>query len=1226
MAKPITIPIQLTLDDKGAKAAIAAIQGVDKATIAGQRSAAASAAAVAKLAQAQAQGATAAARLTTAQNAAAASGEKLAQAQARTARELAQTEKAQTQAAAAALRFQQAQERAAKPPSSGLVGYFRGLGEEVAKTATSMVAAGAVIEGVKSTFESFKEAFNFKAELDATTASINVQLRGVRDSGAVWAEAQQYAQKYKLTQAETASTIQASVGILRTSQSSVEDTFGVLQRLTVLAPGKTIEDAAFSVRELASGDIMSIADQFNISRKNAYAMRDAIAAGQDPVKVIAQFLDQAGVSMDSLKVRTEGVLGAQKDLAIQEEQLKLAQAEWAQGPGLAILQGQINVTRGATRLLSGDFKDMAASLQQAGQDNPILQWLPGFGQANAQLQLLASRQAEAATSTADAATVNASYEAGIVSLGQAFTSGVITYEQYTAARASLMAQQQALISGTTAEAAATQQASDATDRHTEAQQRAAQAAQQRQSAITTVVAGLVDQAAKEVMGEEKANALYAIQSDLASIGGAVAAGHMTAGEGAIVLAAKYGIAIDQARLLLDLESRVAGGNARLAGQQANTRELAPQGVGYNAPGRQGTGDVEAAIRGQKAAAEAATAAEQARADQIRRTGTAAQKSAQLQKDYDDAVRQFGAGSAEAIRAETDLIAARQAGGKGAKARANAEESLSAKILSIARKTGDELIAIDKRVAEEREKNLRKLAADIETTTGSMVAQQEADDLDLVGASAEEADRLRAREQAQANARIAEAQAVSEAKKTAAEGDAQTATEVYDLRQQQIQQQQALDEKYYQRQQELAGDNKAQEELTTQYNEATAAINDDTNTRIALAQQEADERAAAVAAEKQAVLDKAAAEAAALDATGKAGSTAASRVAELQRALTSLPENVTTTITVNEVRTSSGGSESSSGSGGKGGGGGGTAKAAGGGTFVTHGRSTITVGDNPGGVEMVSVTPLSGRGTSSASGNIVRMAGGGSAIVDAAADDATRRLGSGTTPSLPAASAGKGSLKGAAKDAADDQKDAKAAIADYAKAARDNLDLLNETLKLRQVLNDPATWAPIPEDVIRVAAADADKVARAFADIAATYDTKVLESAKTYSDALKGAFDVIKDGLETFDRLRGSDIVVPESQLRAFEGSAANAIDMVGRLGERAAGISQEQVTALGNLASTLAVLPSLGLLGVGGGGGGGDTTNMGGVQIAIYQQPGQDANALAALVMQKLGGAVSGRR
>ena len=49
MAKPITIPIQLTLDDKGAKAAIAAIQGVDKATIAGQRSAAASAAAVAEL-------------------------------------------------------------------------------------------------------------------------------------------------------------------------------------------------------------------------------------------------------------------------------------------------------------------------------------------------------------------------------------------------------------------------------------------------------------------------------------------------------------------------------------------------------------------------------------------------------------------------------------------------------------------------------------------------------------------------------------------------------------------------------------------------------------------------------------------------------------------------------------------------------------------------------------------------------------------------------------------------------------------------------------------------------------------------------------------------------------------------------------------------------------------------------------------------------------------------
>ncbi len=56
--------------------------------------------------------------------------------------------------------------------------------------------------------------------------------------------------------------------------------------------------------------------------------------------------------------------------------------------------------------------------------------------------------------------------------------------------------------------------------------------------------------------------------------------------------------------------------------------------------------------------------------------------------------------------------------------------------------------------------------------------------------------------------------------------------------------------------------------------------------------------------------------------------------------------------------------------------------AGGGTFLTKGKTSITVGDNPGGVELVSVIPLSGRGqTRIANPNRIAMAGGGTAIVD-----------------------------------------------------------------------------------------------------------------------------------------------------------------------------------------------------------------------------------------------------
>lgn len=54
------------------------------------------------------------------------------------------------------------------------------------------------------------------------------------------------------------------------------------------------------------------------------------------------------------------------------------------------------------------------------------------------------------------------------------------------------------------------------------------------------------------------------------------------------------------------------------------------------------------------------------------------------------------------------------------------------------------------------------------------------------------------------------------------------------------------------------------------------------------------------------------------------------------------------------------------------------KAAGGGSFMTKGPTMLIVGDNPGGVERVDVTPVSGRGKTVVHGpNLVQMGGGGS---------------------------------------------------------------------------------------------------------------------------------------------------------------------------------------------------------------------------------------------------------
>jgi hypothetical protein len=57
-------------------------------------------------------------------------------------------------------------------------------------------------------------------------------------------------------------------------------------------------------------------------------------------------------------------------------------------------------------------------------------------------------------------------------------------------------------------------------------------------------------------------------------------------------------------------------------------------------------------------------------------------------------------------------------------------------------------------------------------------------------------------------------------------------------------------------------------------------------------------------------------------------------------------------------------------------------AAGGGSFLTKGPTNLTVGDNPGGVELVNVIPLSGIGQTSVRGNVAKFAGGGSLLAGA----------------------------------------------------------------------------------------------------------------------------------------------------------------------------------------------------------------------------------------------------
>jgi hypothetical protein len=262
-------------------------------------------------------------------------------------------------------------------------GAIGGLPGQLLSVSSGIGALTAAVGVGVSVFNSFADAFKFKAELDATTASITAQLKGVRDSGQTFADAASFANKYKLTQQETTEAIAASIGVMRASKAPIEDILGVLARMQVLSPEQSLQEAAIALKALASGDTTSLVTRFEVGRDVANQMKAEIQGGADAVAVMSKFLGDTGIGMDTLAAKTTGAMGAMKELSQAQEQLQLAQAAFAQGPGLQILQAQIALTRNATNLLSGDFKTLANDLGVlAVATNPLVSALTAVGVAD----------------------------------------------------------------------------------------------------------------------------------------------------------------------------------------------------------------------------------------------------------------------------------------------------------------------------------------------------------------------------------------------------------------------------------------------------------------------------------------------------------------------------------------------------------------------------------------------------------------------------------------------------------------------------------------------------------------------------------------------------------------------------------------------------------------------------------------------------------------------------
>jgi hypothetical protein len=1045
MPKKIEIAIVSAYDAKGSAAARKDLADLTKAGNSNSAAVAKQAAAYAKAQAAAAQAATSTQKLATAQNTAAVSAQKLATEQQRTATQSANAARAQTQAQQAALRYAQAQDKAAQASNranSGMAVLPRtiaGLSHEAASFATASLSMGAAVGVATATVNSFADAFKFKADLDATTLAVNAQLQGMRDSSQVWNEASAFAQKFKLTQQETTQAISASIGVMRSSKAPVEDILGVLARMQVLSPEQSLQEAAIALKALASGDTTSLVTRFEVSRDVANQMKAEIQGGADAVAVMSKFLGETGIGMDVLAAKTEGASGKLKDLAIAQEQLKFAQAEFAQGPGMAILEGQIKVTQDATKALGGDFQALNAIINDSGLGtlNPILGALGAYNDAVLSAGKSALEWAGALQTTDSQVAANAAGASAYAA--EMERSGSMT-QANTAYEAAYAASLQS-------SALAQQDQSSATNIGTTAFGAYQQAVAVTTTAINAESQALVDETQKKFASAVEAEKLAKFQADLANLGGAVAGGLMTAGNAAGQLAQMYGIATSEALKLIQAQ-------AALAQAKVNAAALSDQRSGERSPGTSGM-------------AEAAAKEE-------------AKEEARLQQVYKKLVTVSATGGRAIGAARTS------AAGAAATKLEGIEQKTGDKLSQIVQDTQAKLIAIDQKAADERARIAQELNNKLATSAADRRASTEADDLDLIGVTDEkEAQKLNDRERAQAAAREREVAAAKEAQDAIANGEAESASKVYDIRQKQIGDQQALDEKYAERQRELAGNDEQLAALKQQYDEGTRANEEAANTRIAIAKAESAQKAAEVQAEKDAVIAAAneqanqvvsAAERSAqgvTKATGTARATAVANLKAIGDAVTAIPSQKTITISVNQQGTVG----ASSGT-----------KAAGGGTFVTAGKAHLTVGDNPGGRELVTVTPLSGRGRTRVGRNMIAMAGGG--VIDAG--------GGYTTPiaGAPPASPGKGKKGKAGAPAAIDPKKALDEM-------KNTIQLLMDMARLKEQI---AELASVPAFDIPLVQALVDRAQQFTAYVA----SKLVPLTKAEGEALGRYLGAAKD--------------------------------------------------------------------------------------------------------------------
>jgi len=307
-------------------------------------------------------------RTAAAQNTAARAAQALATEENKTAREAANTAAAQDRAAKSALQLAAAQQRAAKANQNG------GNGPALPRTFAGFTPGGlAQAAGAVGLATSIPQVIAFGIESGKASLALDRQLRLTKELAGTQATYNQVIAAAKTQQQLYGGSLQENIagiqGLLVTSRSTgaeLQTLINLSQRLAVLDPAQGAEGARIALSEVLSGDPRSLARRYEIPLAALEKIKDESQPVAARLAILDQYLNKIGITSATVNSVVSEQAKIYNDLGTAADAAKVAVGGLFAAQGTAGAAGATSALTGITQLVTA-YQRLTENSGQAGQ-------------------------------------------------------------------------------------------------------------------------------------------------------------------------------------------------------------------------------------------------------------------------------------------------------------------------------------------------------------------------------------------------------------------------------------------------------------------------------------------------------------------------------------------------------------------------------------------------------------------------------------------------------------------------------------------------------------------------------------------------------------------------------------------------------------------------------------------------------------------------------------------